>query len=404
MTSDQANGRGRVTRWRRMFAGSVGILGLVLVGAGWGSGSSRSSIARAAGASSTSSAYLANINAQVNKYYKGTYRAPPTTAPKHKPGENIWLISTDQSLTISAAAIAGAQAAAQSLGWHTTVADGKSSPTVQGAAIRQAIAAKANGIFMYIIDCDLVKGPLEQAKAAGIKIVAAESLDCNDTQPGQKPLFSGVVSYIEGPYKTWIYDYGKVQALWAIATAKGKAHVLYPRTDETEGFSVIREGSAAELATCSACSIAYYGFSPASLGPTLRQETEAALLRNPNTNSMILSFDGLGPAGLNAALQASGRAARINVIGSEGDPAIIQIIKKGGVGEVAGVGIPPGWEGYAGMDALVRLFDGKPVLGSGIGLQLFDKGPPAHNIPSIVERYVAPVNYVQLYDKAWGVK
>jgi ribose transport system substrate-binding protein len=351
--------------------------------------------------SSGGGADLAKVRGEVDKYYKGTYEGPPKTAPAHQPGKNVWLISTSQAVGISANAIAGAESAAKSLGWKPTIVDGKADPAVWGNGIRQAIADNADAIFLYIIDCNLVKGPLQQARAAGIEVVAQESLDCNETNPGQKSLFTANPPYVEGPYSQWIQEYGKVQALWAIANADGKANVLYPRTDEIYGFSLIRKGTEQELKqSCPDCKLTYYAFKLADLGGTFQSKSEQALLKNPDTNSMILSVDALGPTGLNAALQSSGRGDSIKVIGSEGDPAIMDIIREGKVGQQAGVGIPPQWEGYAAMDALVRLFAHKPVVGSGIGLQLFDKD---HNIPP-KGGYAAPIDFVAGYDKAWGVE
>jgi ribose transport system substrate-binding protein len=373
------------------------VCAVALVGAVAGCGSDDSSSSGSGG--ETSSAYLTKVKADVEKYFKGTYSGPPKTAPAHEPGKNIWLISTGQAVGISANAVAGAKAAATSLGWKATVVDGKSDPAVWGNGIRQAIADKADGIFMYIIDCNLVKGPLQQAKAAGIEVVALESLDCNETNPGQASLFSAP-PYVEGPYSKWIQEYGKVQALWAIANADGKAKVLYPRTDEIQGFSLIRKGSTEQLKTCASCTLNDYAFKLVDLGATFQSKTEQALLKNPDTNSMILSVDAMGPAGLNAALQSSGKGKSIKVIGSEGDPATMDNIRQDKVGQQAGVGIPPQWEGYAGMDALVRLFAGEPVVSSGIGLQLFDKD---HNVPPN-GGYVAPIDFVAGYNQAWKVK
>ena len=78
----------------------------------------------------------------------------------------------------------------------------------------------------------------------------------------------------------------------------------------------------------------------------------------------------------------------------------MDIIREGGVGVQAGVGTPARWEGFAGIDALLRLFAGDPVAGSGIGLQVFDAD---HNLPA-EGRYVPPVDFESAYKKAWGVE
>ncbi len=384
----------RPTRWRRLaaFAALAAVVGVAATGCGSDSGGGGSTTG-----GTDSAAYLANVKQQVQKYLKGTYESPPTTAPKPQPGKNIWLISTGQALTLSANAVLGGAEAAKKMGWKATVFDGKFDPTVWAQGIRQAIADKADGIMLYIIDCNLVKGPLQQAKAAGIPVVGMESLDCDFTNPGDKPLLADTPPYVEGKFSKWIRDYGTVQALWTINKEDGKPDTLLARTDEAQAFTQIRLGVEREYKKCPECKLTDYAFKNADLGPTLRSKTEQALLRNPNADSINLSYDGLAPGGVAAAVQSSGRD--IQVVGSEGDRAVMEILRSGKPGYDAGVGIPSQWEGYAAMDALNRVFHQQKVVGSGIGLQLFDKD---HNVPPSGP-YKAPFDFKAIYAKAWGV-
>src|SRR5207244_3512101 len=69
--------------------------------------------------------------------------------------------------------------------------------------IRQAIAAKADGIILWAVDCAPVKAPLQDAKKAGIPVVGWEAIDCDQTidkagqvkASGQPGLFSATITY-----------------------------------------------------------------------------------------------------------------------------------------------------------------------------------------------------------------
>jgi len=381
---------------RRALFGLLAFLALVAIGCGDDGGSDTSG---GASAGSAESDYVEQVKADVEQHYTGTYTGPPDAAPAAEPGKNVWIISAGQAATISVMATGGAEDAAEALGWETTIYDGKFDPAEWANGIRQAIADGADGIVLYLIDCNLVRGPLTQARKAGITVVAGESIDCNETDPDQESLFDGMPEYVEGTYAEWIKEYGRLQAQWLIAQTDGEAHVLYPRTDEVQGYTLIREGAEEELAKCPDCSIEYYEWRQADLGPQLRQKTEQALLRNPNANAMILPLDAMATAGVGAALTATGRRDML-VIGAEGEEANIEMIKEDDPGMDAGVGIPTRYEGFAMMDVLLRLFADEKPAPSGMGLQIYDA---EHNLPES-GTYQAPVDFETAYLEAWGAK
>jgi ribose transport system substrate-binding protein len=362
------------------------------------SGSDAAATGSASGASAEAGGYLEEAKAELDKYVKGTYTGPPTEAPKAEPGKNVWLVSAGQAATVASMAIGGAEDASKALGWEPTVFDGKFDPAQWGTGIRQAIADKADGILLYLIDCNLVKGPLQQARKAGIEVVGVESLDCNETNEGEEGLFSAMPEYVEGSYGEWIKEFGRVQGLWSIVHTDGKANVLYPKTDEVMGYTLIRDGAVEAIEKCEECSVETYAFRQADLGPQLRSKTEQALLKNPKANVMILPLDSMVTAGVAAAITGANRRDML-VVGAEGEEANIDMIREGKVGMNAGVGIPTRYEGFAGIDAMLRLFAGEEPVPSGMGLQVFDKD---NNLPDS-GTYQAPVDFESAYKKAWGV-
>jgi ribose transport system substrate-binding protein len=60
---------------------------------------------------------------------------------------------------------------------------------------------------------------------------------------------------------------------------------------------------------------------------------------------------------------------------------------------------PSDWTGWAAVDTLNNLFQGKAPAFSGLGWQLVD---PAHNLPASGP-WVSPIDFKAIYKKAWGV-
>src|SRR4051794_4081112 len=121
---------------------------------------------------------VAQANANLARNYKGTDRALPASAPKPPAHLNVWVITCSMSAEGCADPAKGFADAAQALGWSTHLVDGKLDPGTYNAAVRDAIAAKANAIVLVSVDCALTKASLQAAKAAGILVGGLYGLDC----------------------------------------------------------------------------------------------------------------------------------------------------------------------------------------------------------------------------------
>src|SRR5580704_4663220 len=172
--------RGRFLRRILMLCAAISGLGLLL--------SACSSATAGTGSSGTSSSGSAAINLApfeqaLQADYKGHFTAPPTSAPAHKSGVNLWIISCGQASEGCAEPVANAKEAAQALGWKATVFDGNFGiGDAYNTGIRQAIADHAQAIITLGVNCNQAKAGYEAAKAAGIVVVGANSYDCSDPQ------------------------------------------------------------------------------------------------------------------------------------------------------------------------------------------------------------------------------
>jgi ribose transport system substrate-binding protein len=383
------------------------VLTVTLVGCGGGGGGGSSSGSSGSSSGATSSKYLQATTAVVDKLLgtQGTYQPPPSSSPPPAKNKNVWLISCGQSISACSVPIGAAAQAAQKLGWKTHIFDTKADYSQAGRGIRSAIVDKADGIFVYFIDCKYMRRPLEEAKAAGIPVVPAESLDCNESNSSAPKLFPFTVTYsggITGPYPKpvvyakYVYDWGRAQAMYAISKLNGKANIIVFNEDTTTGAQLVEKAYRDEFARCAGCKIQVVKFPYAELATTIRPRVEQALLKNPNANAVAGTYEAVTLAGVAEGASRSGR--KLLVMNGEGVTAAgMDNIRSGKA--TAGNGERLDWEAFSAIDALNRIFNHAQPLGSGIGMQLYDK---AHNTPASGP-FEPPYDFVSLYYKAWGV-
>jgi ribose transport system substrate-binding protein len=345
---------------------------------------------------------VAEAEKRLEAAYKGTDRALPTSAPKPMPGKKVWIISPGQIGESASIPTNAAKEAGEAVGWKMTLYDAKLDLTNFSLGIRQAVAAKADGIILHAIDCALVKQPLIEARAAKVKILAYYALDCDDPSVKGEPLYDGSVNFGSqfGDYASLTRTWGAAKADWVIAKTKGKAKVIQFKQDELLVVKYIREGFEQGLAKCKTCEIVKtVDFTLADLGPKLQQKAQGALLQHPEANAIHVPYDSAMLLGVGAALVESGRNDKIEVIAGEGFPSNIQLIRDN-KGQDAANAFPAPWTGYAAIDSLNSLFHGQKPQDSGIGYKLIDRD---HNLPAPGKGYEPAADFRASYKKIWGI-
>jgi ribose transport system substrate-binding protein len=327
---------------------------------------------------------------------KGTFESPPTTAPKPEPGKKLALISCGQTITACSYSVAAAAEAAKSIGWTTTTFDAKGDPNVAGTGIRQAVAAGVDGIYTYYLDCKYMRSALREAKAADIPVVAAEGVDCDKAGGDAEGLFTAEVTYVGGDdYLEYIYGWEATQFQYPIAKQQGKTNMIVFGDDTTIGSNTAVQAAKDTFAKCDTCTLRVEEFPITDFGTKLQQIAQEAILKTPDVNAVAGTYEAVILLGVEAAVRASGKEVILDI--GEGNAEAMDLIRSGRA--TYGAGLPVEWEGYAGIDSLVRLFAGEEPKDSGIGLQLFDQ---EHNMPA-KGGYVPPFDYRAIYREAWGV-
>lgn len=373
--------RSRCLRWT--------LAALMVIAAFTGCGSDDESESSGGDSKATSAA-----DTQQQALFKGEgYKSPATMGPKPQPGKKVWVFSCSESIASCSTPSAAAVEAVEAIGWEATLYDTKLEPSRITEGYRQAIAAKADGVIEYSLDCSISKTGLQAAERANMPVVAAEALnDC-----GGSPQFSHIVTYTLGGYDKWWRAFGEAQATNVIAGTDGKAKAIAILQTDFPAMRVTLAGFEAGMKKCGGCEVLQtIDFTVADIGTPLQQKVQQALVSNPDANAVFLVYDLLS-LGVDGAIRASGRAEDLFVAVAEGQSSTMERLRTGAI-KGAGVGIPQGWESYASVDALNRIFNGEKPMNSNIGLQAFDT---KHNFPAD-GRWEPPIDFEKAYLEAWG--
>lgn len=383
------------TKQFAVLIGLVSVLTLALAACGGGG-----SGGTGGGDETASGSAVAKYEKELAATYKGDFEPPqgdPVTPPK---GKDIWYITTSQSIETSQNMWAGIQEAGADLGWSTHLFDGKFESTRWLTGIQQAVAAGADGIILFAIDCAPVKAAMEQAKAAGIPVISVEGKACDPTLSAYDLTFARKQGFQE-----WIENgFAGYQARWVIGKTKGQAKTIV--TVETDLFvtKIALPGIERVFSTCPTCEIVdVVNFVGSEFGPPLQAKIEQSLNQHPEANSFIAAYDAvLTGGGGAAALRASGREDEIEIMGGEGSTPGIELIYNH-AGSDACTGIDFGWEAYAAISGMARVFAGQDPYSenTGIGSQICDL---QHNMPPKGQPYQAPIDFRPYYEEMWGLK
>ena len=372
-------------------------------GAGSQSPSAAASTAAAGSAdagSAAASGSAADWTAKVEALYAGVGFEPPSPgAPPAQSGKKVWWIAQGLGADAQAEAAASMEELGKKLGWSVTVFDGKFQSSTALNGIEQAIAAKADGILLWVIDCSAVQSGLQDAKDANIPTISIEGQDCSPS------LFSHTVLYGPAPgrdtntqWKAW----GASQATMAIAKTNAQTKAVLISETDSAATVAITEGWKETLAQCPTCSIAAeVEFVASDFGPTLQTRIEQALIKHPEANTVIPAYDAVMTSGGSAAVLASGHQADLFVMGGEGSAPGMEEIRQG-TGMQACSGLDPAYEVYAGVDSLIWIMGGKDPAGTsnGEGFQLCDND---HNMPP-TGSYKASYPFQKYYLQYWGIE
>jgi len=387
-------------RWvRKGLTVTAGCLALLVVtGCGDSDDGSGGGEAAAESPSASSGANVAEAKKRLEAYRKGQFQSPPTTAPKPQPGKSVWIITYGLASTPAADFDRGAKEAAAVMGWKTKSCDGKFSPDQWQQCYRQAIAAGADALAIYVNDCASTQAALQEARKAGVKVASAEAADCDDQKPGAKPLFDAQLEFAQGSFRDWLAALLEPSAAYVVSTLGDDAKVILVNEAGNYAVGIMSAAFKKELnELCSTCELVdTVDYTGDELGAPLQEKVGQALLKHADVNAIVTPYDDPALKGAVPAVRESGRKDDILVTAGVGIKPAIDLVRSGAI---AGEYVQDiAWEAWGVMDSLNRVFHGQKPEPSGQGIGWIDK----ENVPPAGQGYKPPIDYRAIYTKALG--
>jgi ribose transport system substrate-binding protein len=335
----------------------------------------------------------------ISEMTTGTTTAPPTSGPAAQKGKNVYFVSCGQSAAGCADPAAGAVEAGEALRWNVTVVDGAFN--VGGAyntALRQAIAAKPDGIVLEAIDCSSVRPALQEAKDAGIPVVGYASFDCDEETDGGSGMFAYKIipNAVDETVGDFYQRFGRYQAAYLLDTTAAPTNAIWlNETDDIPSMEHINSGFHDAMSTCSDCTVTDVDFTENNLtavGPALT----SAILQNPEANALAPGYDTPYAFGAAKALLESGAADRLTVLTGQGTSVGMDMIRNGQA--KAAIAWDATYGGWMSMDTLNRFFAGEEQVPQGWGFQLVQDASGAQ--PG--KGWATTIDYKSDYTEVWN--
>lgn len=323
----------------------------------------------------------------------------PTTGPKSVGHKLIVYASADQKNGGASGVGDGAEEAAGVLGWDFRILDGQGSVPARTSALTQAIALQPDGIILGTIDAAEQAPIIEQAIAAGIKVVGWHS----GPAPGKIDAVPGVFTNIT----TDPNEVAKASGLYAVVDSGGTAGVIL-FTDSI--YSIATAKTNAEKAAvegCSGCKVLSVEDTPiGDLANRMGQLTTSLLAKYGDdwTYSIgvnDLYFDFSAPSLQSADIDPAKGYPRQIAAGDGSVPAFQRIRQE--QYQVATVAEPLNLHGWQTIDEMNRALAGESPSGY--------VAPPHLFIKANIDKDGGDRNtfdpgngYKDAYKKIWGVQ
>jgi ribose transport system substrate-binding protein len=331
--------------------------------------------------------------------YEATVRAASASPPWNGPTEPAiapkgkYLVGVSCTWTLAGCKLLaqGVETAAARLGWRskTIVVN---DPNGYDQALQTAINSGADGIVLTGVDQNLIPGGLELAKKKKVPVVSIFQYN--------KGGDLGVATDVH-PDAGQI---GKYLADAAIVNNHGVVHALFLEDAEFSLPVTVLEAVKAELAACSACKITYadpINFTANTVATTLSDRVVGALRRDPAINSIFLGFD--PPASLIVpALDVAGFKGKVTMYSQLGNAGPLSLVRDGNI-MAADASSSEEWGAWGGVDEVIRLMDGQPIVEENIPVRLLTSADVSQ-LPPVGEVWVGTESgFRDRYSKLWGL-
>ncbi len=278
-----------------------------------------------------------------------------------------------------------------------TSVDGKFDPNEWGRGIEQAVAAKADAIFLLGVPPTAVAPQIAEAKKAGIPVLASLQGYAGKSVATVADLTADVG-----------FDYrvpGKLMGDWFVADSKGKGNALIMSSDDNSSSPDVWGAMQDEIKRlCPDCKVKREDSTvPQWSDGTLQQRAKALVQEDPTITHILAVYDGMTLA-IEPGLVEAGVADTIRVAGFNGTPAVMANVQKGTAVKMD-VGNPNMWFSAGAADAILSVLSGKKAIEDpGVPFRIFTPD----NLKGIDTSKEDPKNWYGIdplggYRAAWGL-
>jgi ribose transport system substrate-binding protein len=289
----------------------------------------------------------------------------------------------------------GVKAAVEAAGWELKTQVFKASDP--GGGIESAVQQSPDAIGITGIPSAAVKAQLKAAADAGIPVVTCSP---GPEEPSAET-YAAICSQTTGPD-------GENLAKWAIKDSGGKANMVMVTIPSFPSLQTTVDGMNSVLDKyCPGCSSGELDVTVDDLaGGQVASKLVAYLQSNPDTNYVVFNFGDL-EIGVPEALKAAGFEDKVKLIGNGAGPQQFQALIDGGM-DAAWVAYPAVYEGWAMVDAALRLVDGGTLPDgyqqevAALPTYIVDTPEAAKALEPSLD-YEGPAGYQDQFKQLWGV-
>jgi ribose transport system substrate-binding protein len=280
------------------------------------------------------------------------------------------------------------QAAAKVLGWKIDAIPGGLSPETILDAWNLAVQNHPDAVMASGFPEVVFSSALAKLKAANIPVVNAFVTD----KPG-----NGITATVLSEPSEY-NNTGKAMADYAIGTGGTSTNALFVYGSTFPADVLVEAGYQKESKKlCPSCGLNALNVPESDVGTTLPSVVTAYLTTHPKINYVVLG-EGSFEAGIPQALQTSGFASRVKVVGQYPTQGSLQDLKQG---KIAALVMTQQSDAMWQMsDALARFFAGVSVAPSEASSPVWVV--TTKTASQVTPPYYVVKNYQTLYEKLWG--
>ncbi len=306
-------------------------------------------------------------------------------------GRKIWVLTSALNVPFVAAIVQGVQQAAKKAGLQVLVLDGQGDVAKWNSDLEQAVSEHAPAVISVAASPVVMKSGMAKARAAHIPVIDVLTAD------QASPLVPGTFAHVSISF----YQSGELQADYVIAASHGKANVLIFGDNEFPGEVTRVQGMEHQFkALCPACTVTFHDTQVGSLATELPNLTQTLLRRNPSITWVLPTYDAQAVY-IVPAIKAMGLGSKVHVVSSDAVPTNLSWVAEGNV-QIADVGEPDIWTGWAAVDEISRALLGMPAVTEPIPLRMFVK-QNLKGLSTSNEYQLWGGKFQRAYETVWGV-